>query len=358
MLSFVTALLFLLVMQGYRSLGETYVSFKFSESSIQTNKGSFPNKNECDLALSGAAVTQEILCFGGTATVTISATGGTAPYSYTFNGVTNSSGVFSGVAAGENQAFSISDANLCGPVTGSISVTQPPLLELSGAAVTQEILCFGGTATVTISATGGTAPYSYTFNGVTNSSGVFSGVAAGENQAFSISDANLCGPVTGSISVTQPPLLELSGAAVTQEILCFGGTATVTISATGGTAPYSYTFNGVTNSSGVFTGVAAGENQAFSISDANLCGPVTGSISVTQPPLLELSGAAVTQEILCFGGTATVTISATGGTAPYSYTFNGVTNSSGVFSGVAAGENQAFSIPMPTFVDPLPDPSV
>jgi hypothetical protein len=337
-------LLLILVMQGNRSFGETIVSLIFPESFIPANNTSFTNKNECDLAILTAAVTQQILCFGGTGTVTISATGGTAPYSYTFNGVTNSSGVFTGVSAGENLAFSITDANNCGPVDGSISVTQPPLLALSGAAVTQQILCFGGTGTVTISATGGTAPYSYTFNGVTNSSGVFTGVSAGENLAFSITDANNCGPVDGSISVTQPPLLALSGAAVTQQILCFGGTGTVTISATGGTAPYSYTFNGVTNSSGVFTGVSAGENLAFSITDANNCGPVNGSISVTQPPLLALSGAAVTQQILCFGGTGTVTISATGGKAPYSYTFNGVANSSGVFTGVSAGENLAFSI--------------
>jgi hypothetical protein len=37
------------------------------------------------LALTSAAVTTAIDCNGGKATVTIVATGGTAPYSYTFN---------------------------------------------------------------------------------------------------------------------------------------------------------------------------------------------------------------------------------------------------------------------------------
>jgi hypothetical protein len=46
------------------------------------------------LALTSAAVTTAIDCNGGKATVTIVATGGTAPYSYTFNSTTNTTGVF------------------------------------------------------------------------------------------------------------------------------------------------------------------------------------------------------------------------------------------------------------------------
>jgi hypothetical protein len=41
-----------------------------------------------------AAVTTAINCNGGKATVTIVATGGTAPYSYTFNSTTNTTGIF------------------------------------------------------------------------------------------------------------------------------------------------------------------------------------------------------------------------------------------------------------------------
>jgi hypothetical protein len=47
---------------------------------------------------------------------------------------------------------------------------------------------------------------------------------------------------------------------------------------------------------------------------------------ITQPPVLALTSAAVTTAINCNGGKATVTIVASGGTAPYSYTFNGTTN--------------------------------
>jgi hypothetical protein len=46
-------------------------------------------------------------------------------------------------------------------------------------------------------------------------------------------------------------------AAVTTAIDCNGGKPQ-TIVATGGTAPYSYTFNSTTNTTGVFTDVSAG----------------------------------------------------------------------------------------------------
>ena len=306
------------------------------------------------LALTSATVTTPITCNGGSATVTIIATGGTAPISYTFNSETNNTGIFAGVLAGNGQAYSITDANSCGPVTGTIDVTEPEILAFTSATVTTPIACNGGTATVTIIATGGTLPYSYTFNSETNNTGIFAGVLAGNGQAYSITDANSCGPVTGTIDVTEPEILALTSATVTTPITCNGGTATVTIIATGGTLPYSYTFNSETNNTGIFAGVLAGNGQAYSITDANSCGPVTGTIDVTEPEILALTSATVTTPITCNGGSATVTIIATGGTAPISYTFNSETNNTGIFAGVLAGNGQPTASMMPTAADQSP----
>jgi gliding motility-associated-like protein len=296
------------------------------------------------LALTSAAVSSPILCNGGTAIVTIVANGGTLPYYYTFNGQTNNTGIFNGVSAGLAKPYSITDASNCGPVTGNVNVVQPPILALTSAAVSSPILCNGGTAIVTIVANGGTPPYSYTFNGQTNATGLFIGVSAGLAKPYSITDASNCGPVTGNVNVVQPPLLALTSAAISSPILCNGGTATVTIVANGGTAPYSYTFNGQTNATGIFTGVLPGFAKPYSITDANNCGPITGIIDVVQPPVLALTSAAVTTPILCNGGTASVKITADGGTAPYSYTFNGQTNSTGLFTGVLPGLAKPYSI--------------
>jgi gliding motility-associated-like protein len=289
-----------------------------------------------------AAVTTTITCNGGIATVTLTGAGGTAPLSYTFNGVTNATGIFAGVTAGVAYPWSITDANLCGPFTGTLTVTEPAVVTGS-AAITTAIACNGvGTATVTLTGAGGTAPLSYTFNGVTNATGIFAGIPVGVAYPWSITDANLCGPVTGNLTVTEPAVLTGS-AAITTAILCNSGTATVTLTGAGGTAPLSYTFNGMTNATGIFAGIPAGVAYPWSVTDANLCGPVTGTLTVTEPTAVTGS-AAITTAILCNGGTATVTLTGAGGTVPLSYTFNGVTNATGIFAGIPAGVAYVWSV--------------
>ena len=242
----------------------------------------------------------------GTATVTLTGAGGTAPLSYTFNGVTNGSGVFAGIPAGLAYAWSVTDANLCGPVTGTLDVTEPTLVTGS-AAITTPITCNGGTATVTLIGAGGTGAISYTFNGVTNVTGIFAGIPAGVAYPWSITDANLCGPVTGTLDVTEPAIVTAS-ASITTPISCNGGgTATIRLTGAGGTGAISYTFNGVTNATGIFAGIPAGVAYPWSITDANLCGPVTGTLDVTEPAVVTGS-AAITTPITCNGGTATVTL--------------------------------------------------
>ena len=128
----------------------------------------------------------------------------------------------------------------------------------------RDSLCNGGSSTVTVSATGGTAPYS----GI----GSFSVTAGTYN--YTVTDANGCASTT-SITVTEPSALSASssqGAA----ILCFGGTTTVTVSATGGTAPYSGT--------GSFT--AGAGSPVYTVTDANGC-TTTTTITISQPTKVE-----------------------------------------------------------------------
>jgi SprB repeat len=231
--------------------------------------------------LVASASNTPILCNGGTSTVTVSATGGTAPYTGTGT-FTASAGAYS---------YTVTDANGCTKtVTGTIA--QPTLLVAS--ASNTPILCNGGTSTVTVSATGGTAPYTGTGT-FTASAGAYS---------YTVTDANGCTKtVTGTIA--QPTLLVAS--ASNTPILCNGGTSTVTVSATGGTAPYTGT--------GTFTASAGA--YTYTVTDANGCTKtVTGTIAQPAPIVVSATFAPIT----VFGGTTTVTVSATGGTAPYTGT--------------------------------------
>jgi len=198
--------------------------------------------------------------------------------------------------------------------------------------------CAVATGTITVTAPTGTG-MTYSIGGDYQSSAIFTAVASG---TYTITAKNSAGCVSSGTSVTingLPSGLALTSASVTTPILCNGGTATVTLIAAGGTAPIAYTFNGVTNNTGVFNGVSAGTALAYSITDVNSCGPLTGTINVTQPSVLTF-GTPVVSNIGCQGSnTGVIVVSASGGTGTIVYSILptvGTQSPAGTFNGLTA----------------------
>jgi hypothetical protein len=220
-----------------------------------------------------------IQCNGGSTSVTITGSGGTAPYM--------GEGTF--VQSAGTTTYMISDANGCSSSV-AVALSEPALL--NAVATTAGILCAGETANVIVTATGGTGPYSNT-GSFTQSTGT---------TVYNISDANGCMAST-SVTVSEPAVLLISASSGT--ILCNGGTATIMISASGGTPVYSGT--------GSF--LQAAGSTTYTVTDANGCTADT-TIALTEPSPIVIT--ATQSALACFGDTATVTITASGGTGPYS----------------------------------------
>ena len=245
-----------------------------------------------NVLLANATLSVPILCFNGQATVNVSATGGTLPYT----GVGNYFPVVG------TYSYIVTDANGCSD-TATITISQPSQLVASVSLVTP-ITCFGGQATVNIVASGGVGPYTGTGN---------INVSAG-SQTFVVIDANGCS-VNLNIFITQPPIL--SAPITSQNISCNGlNNGTATVNAQGGTPGYQYLWsNGATTNS--ITGLSPGI-YSVNVTDTNGC-LITNQVNITQPTLLT-SSSVISSPVFCFGGTATVVISAAGGTTPYSGT--------------------------------------
>ncbi|MCF8220304.1 MAG: gliding motility-associated C-terminal domain-containing protein [Cryomorphaceae bacterium] len=234
-----------------------------------------------NLLVASSSISSPIFCFGGNATVDVSAIGGTQPYT----------GTGSFLQSAGTQTYYVTDGNGCIDST-TITVTQPNQL-VASVIQTSNILCFGGTATVDVSALGGTVAY----NGI----GTFT-VSAGWNN-FSVTDNYGCLDTT-SIYITQPTLL-VANAVLVSPVLCNGGNAVINISASGGTPGYVGQGN-VTVIAGTYT---------YTVSDTNGCIANT-TITVVQPnPLQAIAN--ITSPIVCNAGTGVITVSGTGGTAPY-----------------------------------------
>ncbi len=271
-----------------------------------------------------------VSCFGGAGAVGITVTGGTTAYSYHWsNGGTGAT--INGLAAG-TYAVTVTDAHGC-TVGGSFTVAQPSnSLQISADSITN-VDCFGNAdGAVSITVIGGTTPYVFHWsNGATTQN--ISGLVA-NSYSVTVTDAHNC-QFTASYNVTQPSApLTISNDTITN-VDCFGNaTGAISITVAGGTTAYSYHWNTGASTSSI-SGLVAG-NYGVTVTDAHNC-KVNGSFTVTQPTgALAISNDTITN-VDCFGNaTGAITVTASGGTTPYSYNWNtGATTAT--ISGLIAG---------------------
>jgi hypothetical protein len=216
------------------------------------------------------AVAGSIACNGGTTTITVNASGGTTPYEYSLDGITYQPANTFTVPAG-NYTVRVKGANTC-VTTTTITVSAPSAITAVAAA--GSIACNGGSATLTVTASGGTAPYQYSLNGgAYQSSNTFT-VGTG-TQTVTVRDANLCTKTANTITVTQPALLTATSNA--PRITTCGGKALVTVSATGGRIPYT----------GTGTFLKGPGTWNFTVTDASGC-TATTSITIEAPGCMDI----------------------------------------------------------------------
>ena len=276
--------------------------------------------------LAVTAVVENATCYqSSTGSITTTVTGGLAPYTYLWsNGATSAN--LTGLAAG-SYSLTVTDANLT-TATGGWIVTEPTLLQASASATA--VTCHGGSdGTITVTVSGGTPPYYYSWsNGATTQN--LSGLAAGIYTVL-ISDSHQCSVNTGA-TVTEPT--HMTGSTVVTPVSCFGSSdGSIALTISGGTPDYTYIWtNGATtqNISGLTVGY-----YGVTVTDAHGCWEIGGWF-VLGPALITTS--AVVSNATCpttFDGSIDLTV--TGGTSPYSYSWsNGETTED--LSGLAPGD--------------------
>lgn len=284
------------------------------------------DQNGCT-AVTSASVTQpaaalglsingtQVNCFGqSTGALSTSVTGGTAPYTYSWNTGATTSGI-SNLNAG-TYSVTVTDNRGC-TIAQSGTVSQP-LAALTASSSATAVNCFGqSTGSITLNASGGTTPYSIAWsNGSTSQN--LSGLSAGTYTA-TITDQRGCTSLTSAI-VTQPSAA-LSSSATASSVACFGGNSgSISLSVSGGTTPYNYNWSNGASSQNL-SGLTAG-NYTVTVTDVNNCVSSVNSIQVTQPSAA-LNATTSSTAALCFGSsTGTITVSPSGGTTPYSYNWN------------------------------------
>lgn len=171
--------------------------------------------------------------------------------------------------------------------------------------------------------------YSYTWsNGQTTKD--ISGLTPG-NYAVLVKDLTTNCEQTVTFTVNTTTGMVITPSAVNAD--CNGGQGQLSATVTGGTAPYNYTWsNGETGS----TVSADAGTYTVTVTDANGCVMLSTAVTITEPAAISLNASAT--DATCIGCTdGTLSVVATGGTAPYSYLWTPGNYTSDEVSNVAAG---------------------
>ncbi len=360
---------------GPYSTGNTY-TLTVSSPTISVSPGSLTNPTV------GGAYSQTVSASGGVAAYTFAVSVGSLPTGLSLN---SSTGVISGTpTAGGTFNFTIraTDADsFTGTRAYSVTVAAPTIT-LSPTTVSAATV--GSAYSTTVSATGGTASYSYAITAgalpagvsLNSGTGVISGTptAAGTfNFTVTATDSSTgSGPFTGSraytLTVNAPTLAisPISGTSLTGSV----STAySQTFTASNGTAPYTYalTVNSGTMPTGLSFSTSTGVLSGTPTTAGSVNFTVTGTDSstgtgapfsvagtytlTTSAPTISVSPSTLPTPVI---GTAySQTVSGSGGTAPYTFavvagslpTGLSLNTSTGVVSGTpTAGGAYGFTI--------------
>jgi len=258
------------------------------------------------------------------------------PYEYSIDGGTTfqTSNTFTGLGGGIYDIV-IVDADGC-QTTDQVTVNSANAPEIANINFINAS-CGTTDGSISIEVTEGTPPYMYSVNGGTTfqSSADFIGLSSGIYDIV-VQDGAGC-EVFDQITIADAGTVLIDDVQI-DDALCDGGNGQITIVASGGAMPYTYSIDNGQNfqNSNIFSGLTPGAYNLV-VRDTNGC-EATQTLNITSSGLPVIDNVAVTPTN-CGEADGTIQITASGGTPAYQYSIDGGTTFQGnnLFEDLEAG---------------------
>ncbi|RYF78021.1 MAG: hypothetical protein EOO39_02525 [Cytophagaceae bacterium] len=248
-----------------------------------------------------ATVASQTICNETTATLSVTAAGGTGfTYAWSPAGTGTTQSVIVSPSVTTVYTVTVTNSDLCS-TTATATVTVNPSVTATLASAT---IC--NTTSATLVATGGT---SYTFSdGTVNDTGLLV-VSPAVTTAYSVTVANSSG-CTGiaSATVTVNPAVT---ATVANSTICYGTSAVLSVTAAGGTGfTYAWSPAGTGSTQSVTVAPLVTTTYSVTVTNSFGCSAVTEATVTVNPAVT----ATVADQIICDGTSAVLSVTASGGT--------------------------------------------
>jgi gliding motility-associated-like protein len=281
----------------------------------------------------------DVKCFGqATGTVTLTASGGTAPYTYLWS----SSETTANLTAKASGTYYLTVTDSKGCTAKDTSIILQPSAAISVTQTVTNTGCGTSVGAINITPANGLAPYTFAWtgpNGYTSTNQNITGLAAG-NYTVKVTDAKLCAITSAPITVSSSGLTLTVTQAITN-VDCKGNAkGAIALTVVGGSGSYTYAWtgpNGYTSTAKDITGLKAGSYSVV-ITDITsaTCTFNPSAYTVTEPSALQVSNPVITN-IKCNGGKdGAIALNVAGGTMPYTYSWTSPNGFSAVTKDISA----------------------
>lgn len=281
-------------------------------------------------ALSVTATTTPTNCGVSTGSATANPTGGTSGYSYSWSPSGGNAATANNLAAG-NYTVTVTDQNSCtATATASVSTNGGPSITVSSSSSPS---CNGGTnGTATVSGSGGSGALTYSWSPGGLSGATQNNLTAG-SYTITVTDGGGCSN-TVSVNITEPTAITVTQGTITPAS-CGANDGAAAVNASGGTGTLTYAWSPSGGNSSSATNIPGG-SYTVTVTDQNSCTSTIGIVVST------IGGPSVTVQsqtnVSCFGlSDGSATISATGGSSPYTYNWTPSGGANSTASNLAAG---------------------